>query len=185
MEIVVSAKPRIPTKILEDFDSLRHYLDSRDSHVGYEVFDEIFESLSLCVNDFMDVFNLYADSGTEVTRIRTFYKEEIINPRYDEDLEKYNAYVYLIHNLGFEITRLCNKLLKEVRCIKADYLSSFGIFSIDGVIGSKGRIAKFYYRDGESYKGLKDFLDSSMKREYHRSFDKKIVEGILKDIINS
>lgn len=185
METVVSARPRIPTQILDDFDSLRHYLDSRNSHEGYEIFDEIFGSLSLCVNDFMEVFNLYADAGTEVTRIRAFYKEEAINPNYDEDLKDYNAYVSFIHNLGFEIMRLCNKLLCEIRSIKVDYLSSFGIFSIDEVSDPQGRVARFIYRKDESYKGLKGFLDSSTHREFYRTFEKERVERILRGIIKS
>ena len=94
--MLTSSTPRVSVDLLDDFETLREYLDSRFSHEGYEAFDRIFSAMSLWVEDFLDVFNLYAESRDKICRIRLFYKEELRNLTYDEDRENYNAYVDLI-----------------------------------------------------------------------------------------
>lgn len=170
--------------ILDGFGDLREYLDSRNSHKGYEAFDILFEALSLWSEDFTDVFNLYADQRGNVCRIRPFYKEIEHNRSYYDDLDDYNSYSDLIRNMVFELTCLCNKLIQEARRIKVDYMSDFGIFSISGLSHKRNGIVKFLYRDGEMYKGLKDFLDTAMTRENYRPFDKDRVVKILGEVLD-
>lgn len=181
--IVGSGHLAILTEILDGFEELRDYLDSRNSHNGYEAFDRLFEAMSLWSEDFMDVFNLYADQQGDVCRIRQFYKEDPHNKNYHEDLDDYNSYADFIRNMIFELTCLCNSLLREARRVKVDYMPDFGIFSISG-LGHKGNgIVKFLYRKGEIYKGLKDFLDTAMTRENYRPFKKDRVVRVLGDVL--
>ena len=139
--------------------------------------------MSLWVEDFLDVFNLYAESRDKICRIRLFYKDELHNLTYDEDRENYNAYVDLIRNMVFELTCLGNQLLKEARHVKVDFIPDFGIFSIDGISHKRNGIVKFFYREGELYNGLKDFLDVATTREFYRPLDKVRVSRIIKEIL--
>ena len=181
--VVGGGHPAILTEILDGFEDLREYLDSRNCHKGYAKFDKLFEALSLWCEDFMDVFNLYADQRGDVCRIRQFYKEDSQNKNYYEDLDDYNSYADLIRNMVFELTCLCNCLLREARRVKVDYMPEFGIFSISG-LGHKGNgIVKFLYREGEIYKGLRDFLDTAMTRENYRLFKKDRVVRVLGDVL--
>ena len=181
--VVGSGHPAILTDILDGFEDLREYLDSRNSHKGYVKFDKLFEAISLWCEDFMDVFNLYADQREDVCRIRQFYKEDPHNKNYFEDLDDYNSYADFIRNMVFELTCLCNSLLQEARRVKVDYMPDFGIFSISG-LGHKGNgIVKFFYREGEIYKGLRDFLDTAMTRENYRPFEKDRVVRVLGEVM--
>lgn len=182
-EMLTSSTPRVSVDLLDDFETLREYLDSRFSHEGYEAFDRIFSAMSLWVEDFLDVFNLYAESRDKICRIRLFYKEELRNLTYDEDRENYNAYVDLIRNMVFELTCLGNQLLKEARRVKVDFIPDFGIFSIDGISHKRNGIVKFFYRKGELYNGLKDFLDVATTREFYRPLDKVRVSRIIKEVL--
>lgn len=181
--MLVGARPRIVTKLLEDFELLVSYLDSRAKYEGYNRFDELFYALSLNINDLVDVFNLYAEGKEEVSTIRAFYREGPHNPRYHEDLEDYNAYVAFIYNLTYELTRICNDILAEARHLMIEFMSDYGVFTIDG-IGHKGDVVvKFEYESGELYKGLDDFIETAMNRKYHMNFDTKRVRKVLSDIL--
>lgn len=177
--LVGAGQIAILAETLDGFEDLREYLDSRNSHTGYELFNQLFESLSLWCEDFMDVFNLYADQQGNVCRIRQFYKENPKNRHYDDELEDYNSYTDFIRNMVFELTCLCNKLLQEARRVKVDYKPDFGIFSICGLGHKKNGIVRFFYRNGEVYRGLRDFLDTAMTREFFWPFKIDRVKRVL------
>lgn len=182
-EMLISCTPRVPVDLLYSLETLREYLDSRFSYEGYEAFDRIFKAMSLWVEDFLDVFNLYAESNDKICKIRPFYNEAPYNRTYDEDLKNYNAYVDLIRNMVFELTCLSNHLLEEARRVKVDFISKFGIFSIDGISHKRNAIVKFIYRKGEIYNGLKDFLDVATTREFYRPLGKKRVVRVIKELL--
>lgn len=181
--MLVGARPRIVTKLLEDFELLVSYLDSRAKYEGYNQFDELFYALSLNINDLVDVFSLYAEGKEDVSTIRAFYREEPRNPRYHEDLEDYNAYVAFIYNLTYELTRICNSILAEARHLMIDFMSDYGVFTIDGIAHKGDIVVKFEYEDGEIYKGLDEFVETAMTREFHNTFDKSRIRKVLGDLI--
>lgn len=182
-EMLISSTPRVSVDLLDDFETLREYLDSRFSHEGYEAFDRIFEAMSLWAEDFLDVFNIYAESRDKICRIRPFYKEDSHNPTREDDRENYNAYIDLIRNMVFELTCLGNQLLKEARCVKVDFMPEFGIFSIDGISHKGNGIVKFYYRRGEIYNGLKEFLNVATTRKFYRPLEIERVSRVIKEIL--
>lgn len=183
-EMLAGGRPQIPTKLLEDIELLIPYLDSRAHYDGYGRLDDLFVALSLNINDLTDVLNLYVEGKDEVCTVRAFYRDEPHNPRYHDDLEDYNAYVTFIYNLTYELTRICNAILSEARHLMIDFMSDFGLFSIDGISHKGNIIVKFEYEDGEIYKGLDNFIETAMSRKFHTAFDKKRVRKVLSDILD-
>lgn len=182
-EMLIGGRPRILTKLIEDFDLLVSYLDSRAKYEGYERLDDLFMALSLNINDLTDVLNLYVEGKEEVCTVRTFYREGPHNPRYHDDLDNYNAYVSFIYNLTYELARICNAILSEARHLMVDFMSGFGVFTIDGISHKGNKIVKFVYKNGEMYKGLEDFIETAMTREVHSNFDKGRVRKVLEEIL--
>jgi len=182
-EMLAGGRPRIPTKLLEDIELLIPYLDSRAHYEGYGRLDDLFVALSLNINDLTDVLNLYAEGKEDVCTVRAFYRDEPHNPRYRDNLNDYNAYVAFIYNLTYELTRICNAILTEARHLVEDFMSDFGIFSIDGINHKGNVIVKFEYEDNEIYRGLEDFIETAMSRKYHTGFDKERVKKVLADIL--
>ena len=182
-EMLAGGRPRIPTKLLEDIELLIPYLDSRAKYEGYSRLDDLFVALSLNINDLTDVLNLYVEGKDEVCTVRAFYRDEPHNPRYHDDLEDYNAYVAFIYNLTYELTRICNAILSEARHLVVDFMSDFGIFSIDGISHKGNVIVKFEYEDGEIYKGLDDFIETAMSRKFHTAFDKERARKVLGELL--
>ena len=182
-EMLAGGRPRIPTKLLEDIELLIPYLDSRAKYEGYSRLDDLFAALSLNINDLTDVFNIYAEGRDDVYTVRAFYRDEPHNPRYHDDLDDYNDYVAFINNLTYELTRICNAILSEARHLVVDFMSDFGIFSIDGISHKGNVIVKFEYEDGEIYKGLDDFIETAMSRKFHTAFDKERARKVLGELL--
>ena len=176
--------PKIPTALLDNFDVLVQYLDSRAIYAGYDRFDALFRALSLLISDFLDVFDLYADGKEDICVIRTFYRENPHNPNYHEDLEDYKAYVDFIKNMTFEITRLCNSIITEARGLMVDYKPDFGIFAIDSIHHLRNVIVRLEYEEGEIYNGLKDFWEKAITRQFHREYSKERVARVLGEILD-
>ena len=63
-----------------------------------------------------------------------------------------------------------------------DFMSDFGIFTIDGISHKGNVIVKFEYEDGEIYRGLEDFIETAMSRKFHTVFDKERVRKVLGDL---
>lgn len=182
-EMVNSSRPSIPQAVLDDFDSLVSYLDSRADYSGYEQLNVLFDTLSILVVDFTHVMDLYAEGEHDYYRVRAFYKEETHNPNYFEDLEDYNTYVAFLGNMIFELNRVCNAILFEARKLQIDFMSDFGIFSIDGIGHEKNRVVRFVYKEGDMYKGLKDFITVAQSRDYYRPFDEIRIRRMLCDML--
>lgn len=181
-EMVNNSRPCIPLTIFDDFDSLNSYLDSRAEYSGYEQLNGLFTTLSILVKDFTCVMNLYGEDNQGYCRIRTFYKEEAHNPNYHEDLEDYNDYVAFLGNMIFELTRVCNAILIESRKLQIDFMSDFGIFSIDGIGHGRNQRVRLTYKEGEIYKGLEDFIMVAQTREHFRAFDENRIGRLLGDM---
>lgn len=182
-EMLIGGRPRILTKLIEDFDLLVSYLDSRAKYEGYDRLNDVFVALSLNINDLTDVLNLYVEGKEDVCTVRAFYREGPHNPRYHDDLDNYNAYVAFIYNLTYELARICNAILSEARHLMVDFMSGFGVFTIDGISHKGNKIVKFVYKNGEIYKGLEDFIETAMTREVHSNFDKGRVRKVLEEIL--
>ncbi len=182
-EMLIGGRPRILTKLIEDFDLLVSYLDSRAKYEGYDRLDDLFVALSLNINDLTDVLNLYVEGKEDVCTVRAFYREDPHNPRYHDDLDNYNAYVAFIYNLTYELARICNAILTEARHLMVDFMSGFGVFTIDGISHKGNKIVKFVYKNGEIYKGLEDFIEVAMVREVHSPFDKERVRRVLGEML--
>lgn len=182
-EMLIGGRPRILTKLIEDFELLVSYLDSRAKYEGYDRLDDLFVALSLNINDLTDVLNLYVEGKEDICTIRAFYREDPHNPRYHEDLDNYNAYVAFIYNMTYELARICNAILSEARHLMVDFMLGFGVFTIDGICHKGNKIVKFVYKNGEIYKGLDDFIEVAMTREVHSNFDKGRVRKVLEEIL--
>ena len=83
----------------------------------------------------------------------------------------------------FELNRVCNAILFEARKLQIDFMSDFGIFSIDGIGHEQNRVVRFVYKEGDMYKGLKDFITVAQSRDYYRPFDEIRIRRMLCDML--
>lgn len=182
-ESAIGSRPRIPISLLADFEELVPYLDSRAKYEGYETFNKLFAALSLLIDDYLEVFNIFSESRNNSCQIRAFYNDHEDASKQLELLDDYNAYVDFLRNMIYEVTRICNAILSEARLLSVDYMSDFGIFAIDGIRHQRDKVVTFQYKDGEIYKGIMDFIDSSITREYYAHFDRQKLEKVLDAVL--
>lgn len=182
-ESAIGSRPRIPISLLADFEELVPYLDSRAKYEGYDTFNKLFVALSLLIDDYLEVFNIFSESRNNSCQIRAFYYDYEDASKQLELLDDYNAYVDFLRNMIYEFTRICNAILSEARLMSVDYMPDFGIFAIDGIGHQRDKVVTFQYKDDEIYKGIMDFIDSSITREYYARFDKQKLEKVLAAVL--
>ena len=64
-----------------------------------------------------------------------------------------------------------------------DFMSGFGVFTIDGISHKGNKIVKFMYKNDEIYKGIEDFIETAMTREVHSNFEKERVKIVLGELL--
>lgn len=173
----------VSAEFWDRLDNVKEYLVSRASYPGYKALDSIFQSMSILVEDFQNSFMMNARYENGVYRIRQFYKEQVPNPNYDDDLADYIAYIGFIANMAFEFVRLCNAILAEARKLKPDFMADFGIVTISEYNHKDVSVARFLYRENECYEGLGSFVENSDTREISLPYSKERVRKMLRGLL--
>lgn len=161
---VVAGSPRISKEQYENLESLERLLLRIAPHPECGWLDSLLGNLHELVKDYIFVSDHYMEIHGNVCYVETFYKSSPHNPHYDEQLERYNEYVFLIYDMTFELARLLNYILERVRSsYQPDFMNERGIM----VIGNEKRESVLYQESEKCdapYPGLKDFLRERKKR---------------------
>lgn len=153
---------------------LNSFLQRISYHQGYEVYDNLLKNLGILVSDYIDLCNEHIkEFGTEEYTIDRFYKKIPDNPDYENLLNEFNEYCWLICDITLELTRLLNLLMERIRERVSDYHIDEGIFVIDSIDREKTQ-----YRNSEKsdspYPGLKQFVKIRKKRNHCYSKTEKL-----------
>lgn len=145
---------------------LNSFLQRISYHQGYEVYDNLLKNLGVLVSDYIDLCNEHIkEFGTEEYTIDRFYKKIPDNPDYENLLNEFNEYCWLICDITLELTRLLNLLMERIRERVSDYHIDEGIFVIDSIDREKTQ-----YRNSEKsdspYPGLNKFVQIRSSRNY-------------------
>lgn len=149
------------TKIqVEQYDQLHlliKYINSRPLRIEFADWNNLMSNLNLLIADLISVLDRHLKTfGKDYYTIDRFYKKDLYNANYENDLILYKEEIYLISDLVFELTRLSNLILNRIREIKPDFLLHSGLLIIPGT-----KWNTFEYRDSEiscsPYPGLFEF----------------------------
>ena len=154
--------------IYYNLDRIVNYIKSRPKNKDYAVWDSLIQNLGLLINDFNFVFSQYAEQiDNERFCVERFYKKIDPNPNYDRDLEAYNQHVFLLSDMLFELTRLCNLILGKIRELYPAYKNEIGILHIDNRFSSPDLLYKKEEITPSPYPGLEEYIKVRLTRETH------------------
>ena len=156
---------------LSTYDNLKKaisYIKSRPKHNDFAEWDSLLQNLGLLISDFCNIFDIHSDliNGTTL-RINRFYKRIPNNPNYEEDLEAYKQYVFLISDLLFELARLCNLILNKIREIYPNYKIELGVLYIDDRFSSPDLVYQESEISDAPYPGIKHYIRKRLGRNPH------------------
>lgn len=167
-ECAISGDTILNMSTFNNLKQITTYVKSRPKHKDYAEWDSLLVNLGLLINDFCNVYDIHAELRNDNhLHIKRFYKISPYNPNYDEDLEAYNQYIFLISDLLFEIARLCNLILVRIREIYPDYKEELGILYIDDCYSSPDLVYKESEISDAPYPGIEQYLDARLGRETH------------------
>jgi len=177
-----------PSIRVEQFESLRkvnkHILD-RFWPGRYPRLEEALKNFRFVLNDFLPVFQKYAEKvGCENETFETskFYKVNGDSKAYDQELSKYHYHVDLVQDLMLELTRAGNRVCREVRkSISPGFRSEEGVLLVQSGPHMDFTYKTFrveYQSREESYPGLREFMEVRKERDRHFS------EGVSEDYFN-
>ena len=154
--------------IYYNLDIIVNYIKSRPQNDGFAVWDSLIHNLGLLINDFNIVFSQHAEQiDNERFCVEKFYKKIDFNPNYEIDLEAYNQHVFLVSDLLFELTRLCNLILSKIRELHPDYKKDIGILHIDNRFSSPDLLYNKDEITDKPYPGLEEYIKVRLTRETH------------------
>ena len=160
---------KISVATYRSLEDLNSFLQRISYHQGYEVYNNLLKNLGTLVSDYLYLCNEHIEKiGQEVYTIERFYKRIPNNPDYENQLNEFNEYCWLICDMTLELTRLLNLLLERIRDKVSDYHIDEGVFVIDTMAREKTE-----YRNSEKsdspYPGLKKFVQIRSDRNYYYS----------------
>jgi hypothetical protein len=170
----ISGNPSISQTQFENLNQVASLLQRISNYNGFEYLDSLLNNLLCLVRDYMLVSNQHLQTNSDVYSVEKFYKAISNNPAYKEQLQQYNEYLYLIHDMTFELARLLNHILDFVHThYKKDFHCDKGIMIID----LAQREYVFYQELEKSkspYPGLANFLKERKNRNYHLGNEENI-----------
>lgn len=111
----------------ENLEKLVRFIKSRNQYQEFEKWDKLIANLGLLIADLIKVWDEHIKSfGDDYYTIESFYKTEMYDHNYNERLEGYYNYCYLIGDLILELTRLSNLILNKVRDKYPNFLVNIG-----------------------------------------------------------
>lgn len=165
----VAGSPRISIENFQNLECLKNFLYRINYYDGYEQYNELLANLEQLLDDYINLCNKHIiEIGNDFYTIERFYKTKPCNPDYQEQLEEYKEYVYLISDMTFELTRLLNLILEKVRERVPDFL----VENVVLVIGEEKREYVEYRTEEKTsrpYPGLEQFISIRGTRNYYFS----------------
>ena len=172
---------------------LSNYCDNRQHVEGYEHWDSLISNFGQLLKDILNLFDAHSRlEGETQYRFQHFYND--IRPynheKAEEALNEYKAEIWLIADLTFELTRLCNLILDNIREIVPDFCIEAGVLKIEEAKDKNNCDTIIEYektqKSDSPYPGLEAFLieRSNRRHVYDVSSDSNWLRQVLiKDLV--
>lgn len=122
---LLAPQPSMWSEINEKLQDLPTWLLSRVWPRRYDELESAFFNFGVILSDLLRTFLRHAEQEKERYVTVKFYKSAgRWNENYDEDLQRYESHVDLVHDLTFELTRSVNYICDHIR---NDLVSSYRI----------------------------------------------------------
>jgi len=152
------------------------YCGKLQSHEEYSRIQELIINFKILLTNFVNTYDSMADTfGNDGYRLRKIYKEYQEGSK-DQDhyLKVYYQEWGLIEDFVYEITRLGNLLLEEIRKYDAGFMAEYGILTVVDAKDVEGKDAPIVYTKEEAsksqpYPGYSDFLEDRKNRNHRAS----------------
>ena len=186
LSLVSHGQPSIKYKKLKELQTIPSFIISRFWPKRYEELEMSIFNLKNVLNDFIKVFNEYADEDAiqkaektdedRTIRTRKFYKIDDWNPElYNKLLEKFDYHVSLVEDLALELTRAANFVIEKIRkYISPKYREEEGklLMTSGPDMDFSWKTFKVEYKVDEQkenhpYHGLKSFMTERAARDIH------------------
>ena len=154
---------------------LRRVIKNRDKTLSITEWDKQIDNLGLLVTDLLHEIDRYLiPCGESLYTVEKFYKSRSnYNPNYDKDLQKYYNYIFLISDLGLELTRLLNMILCNIRKQKPDYKVAIGNLFIENTFDDKVILYRQREISDTPYPGIEKFMTDRASREHNMGCSKE------------
>ena len=161
----IDGNSKISGKQIDELNELNDYLHRLNLRSGNILYNSLLKNLHLLVSDYISVCQMHlVKFGNEgFYTIDKFYAPGYHNPNYDDDLNDFYEYCWLICDLTLEMTRLLNYLLEKIRDNHPDFMLEEGIFVIDTI----DNVYTEYMpseKTNAPYPGLQEFLNVRSNR---------------------
>lgn len=169
--LAVSGETCISRQQLSNLQKAAQYSSSRTTHAQYGKYDSLIQNLGMLLHDLTGLIELHTTETSDgMLRVNKFYKINV----YDEQRYRYlhgmyMKYVWLIGDLTFELTRMVNYILDEVRSEKPSFLVDEGVATVHDV----NELIEYSQeeKNGSPYPGIKEFVKVNRSRNPHYSSD--------------
>ena len=191
--IAVAGETTIQIDRYEKLRLLSNYCDNRQHVEGYEHWDSLIANFGQLLKDILNLFDAHSRlEGETQYRFQHFYND--IRPynheKAEEALNEYKAEIWLIADLTFELTRLCNLILDNIREIVPDFCIEAGVLKIEEAKDKNNCDTIIEYektqKSDSPYPGLEAFLieRSNRRHVYDVSSDSNWLRQVLiKDFV--
>ncbi len=160
---------KISVRMYQNLEEFGNFLNRINRHKGYERYDNLLENLRTLISDYLNLCEIHLKPfGDEFYTIERFYKNIPNNPDYDEQLNEFNEYSYLICDMTLELTRLLNLILERIREIIPNYHIEEGVFIVNSIDREKTEY-QMHEKTDNPYPGLRRFVMERSKRNYSYS----------------
>lgn len=171
--IAVAGETTIQCGRYEKLRLLSNYCDNRQQIDGYEKWNSLIFNLGQLLKDILNLFDAHSrlEGGTQF-RFQHFYND--IRPynyeKSEEALKEYKAEIMLIADLIFELTRLCNLILYDIRKIEPGFCIEAGVLKVEDATDKNNCDTTIEYEDAQKsdtpYPGLENFLTERSTRRH-------------------
>lgn len=152
---------------------LSNYCDNRQTINGYEKWNHLVSNLGQLLKDILNLFDAHSRlEGDAQYRFHHFYND--FKPydyeKVDEATREYIAETQLISDLVFEMTRLCNFILSEIRVVVPTFCNEAGVLKVEEATDRNNNDTLIEFEDFQKsdspYPGLVAFLSERNTRRH-------------------
>jgi hypothetical protein len=161
--IFSSGQPSLSKEMDVNLETLRTWLVNRVWPHRYPDLEDAFARFRWVLEDFHGLFREYAEDWHDSLLTEKFYKRayDSPDPRFQRyQLRKYEYHVYLVEDLGLELTRAANRVCDEIRLnLDPTFMLAEGRLMIQEGPGMNLKSTAYVveYRPLEKYTGLDAF----------------------------
>lgn len=128
--ISISGDFKLSVKQYENLIKVVQVIQNRvkNKQKSYQKVEDLLDNVALLIIDFINELDKHLITfGSQYYTVDKFYKGlGYNNTNYDKELKEYYTYSLTLSNLTFELTRLLNLLIQEIREINPSFLNNLG-----------------------------------------------------------